>query len=165
MRFDPLVEALALPADARVDQRVTKKLLLEQRAPRAADKRLIQEGIDELFWIAALKTNLIGVPAFRDEARAYLEIAVLTVALRPGANTARLVELIHRAIPYPLVLVAGHGDTVSLSLAHQRGSQGDPNHQERWTTEGDSPVDKAFSLSEGRARETLSEHGGTILQG
>ena len=125
MRFAPVIEALALSVNARVDQRVPKKLLLEQGAPTAADKRQIQEGVDELFWIAALKPNLIGVPAFRDEVREYLEIAVLTVGLRPAAKTARLVELIHRAIPYPLVLVTGHGETVSLSLAHLRGSQGE----------------------------------------
>jgi len=125
VRVAPVIDALALPVNARVDQRVPKKLLLEQGAPTTADKRQIQEGIDELFWIAALKPNLIGVPAFRDEVREYLEIAVLTVRLRPAAKTARLVELIHRAIPYPLVLVTGHGETVSLSLAHLRGSQGE----------------------------------------
>ena len=125
MRFAPVIDALALPVNARVDQRVPKKLLLEQGAPTTADKRQIQEGIDELFWIAALKPSGVGIPAFRDEVREYLEIAVLTVGLRPAAKTARLVELIHRAIPYPLVLVTGHGETVSLSLAHLRGSQGE----------------------------------------
>jgi hypothetical protein len=125
VRFAPVIEALALPTHARVDQRVPKKLLLEQGAPTTADKRQLQEGIDELWWIAALKPNLIGAPAFRDDVREYLEIAVLTVGLRPAAKTARLVELIHRAIPYPLVLVTGHGETVSLSLAHLRGSQGE----------------------------------------
>ena len=125
MRFAPVIDALALPVNARVDQRVPKKLLLEQGAPTTADKRQIQEGIDELFWIAALKPSGLGIPAFRDEVREYLEIAVLTVGLRPAAKTARLVELIHRAIPYPLVLVTGHGETVSLSLAHLRGSQGE----------------------------------------
>ena len=125
MRFAPVIDALALPVNARIDQRVPKKLLLEQGAPTAADKRQIQEGIDELFWIAALKPSGVGIPAFRDEVREYLEIAVLTVGLRPAAKTARLVELIHRAIPYPLVLVTGHGETVSLSLAHLRGSQGE----------------------------------------
>jgi hypothetical protein len=57
--------------------------------------------------------------------REYLEIAVLTVTLRSAAKPPRLIELIHRAIPYPLVLVAAHGDTVSLSLAHKRWSQGE----------------------------------------
>ena len=82
-----------------------KKLLVEQGAPTAADKRQIQDGIEEMIWVAALKPTNIGVPAFRDDVREYLEIAVLTVALRPAAKPTRLIELIHRAIPYPLVLV------------------------------------------------------------
>jgi hypothetical protein len=120
-----LIDALALPADARVDQRVPKKLLLQQGAPTVADKRQIGNGIEEMSWIAALKPTNIGVPEYRDAVREYLEIAVLTVALRPAAKPTRLVELIHRAIPYPVVLVAEHGDTVALSLAHKRWSQGE----------------------------------------
>jgi len=121
----PVIDALALPLDARVDRRVPKKLLLEQGAPTAADKRQIQDGVEEMLWVAALKPTNIGVPAFRDDVREYLEIAVLTATLRPGAKPTRLIELIHRAIPYPVVLVTGHGDTVSLSLAHKRWSQGE----------------------------------------
>ena len=36
------------PADTRVEQRVPKKLLLEQGAPTSADKRRIQDGIEEV---------------------------------------------------------------------------------------------------------------------
>jgi len=125
MNLAPVINALAIPSDARVDQRVPKKLLLEQGVPAAADKRQIQDGIEELLWVAALKPTNIAVPAFRDDVREYLEIAVLTATLRAGAKPTRLIELIHRAIPYPLVLVATHGDTVSLSLAHKRWSQGE----------------------------------------
>ena len=34
MSIESLINALALPPDARLDQRVPKKLLLEQGAPR-----------------------------------------------------------------------------------------------------------------------------------
>lgn len=125
MNRAPFIDALALPPDASVDRRVPKKLLLEQGAPTAADKRQIQDGVEEMLWVAALKPTNIGVPAFRDDVREYLEIAVLAVTLRAGAKSTRLIELIHRAIPYPVVLVAAHGDTVSLSLAHKRRSQGE----------------------------------------
>jgi hypothetical protein len=120
-----MIGALALPADTRVERRVPKKLLLEQGAPTAADKRQIQDGIEELIWVAALKPNNIGVPAFRDTAREYLEIAVLTATLRDNAKASRLTELIHRAIPYPVVLVSTQGDSQSVSLAHKRWSQGE----------------------------------------
>lgn len=100
MTFEVVINALAIPRDALVGQRVPKKLLVEQGAPTAADKRRIMDGIEELQWVAALKPTNIGVPAFKDAAREYLEVSVLTAALRPAAKASRLIELIHRAIPY-----------------------------------------------------------------
>jgi hypothetical protein len=123
---EALLAALALPPEARVDQRVPKKLLQEHGAATAADRRLIQEVVEEAVWVAALKPATVGTPAYRDEVREYLEIAVLTVALRgapTSARTGRLVELVHRAIPYPVVLATTSGDRVALSLAHKRRSQ------------------------------------------
>lgn len=125
-----LIQALRLPESCRVDQRVPKKLLLDNAAPTAADKRLITEAIEEIQWIAALKPNTIGVPDYRDTLREYLEIAVLAVTVRgvvKPASHSRLAELLHRAVPYPvlLLLVAPQmgGQSLTLSLAHKRWAQ------------------------------------------
>ncbi len=125
MNASEVIAALDLPSGARVEQRVPKKLLLENGAPTAADKRYINDGIEELFWIAALKPTTIAVPAYRDEMREYLEIAVLRLTLRPGAKAGRLVELVHRAVPYPVVLITEQAPRVSMSAAHKRWSQGE----------------------------------------
>ncbi len=128
MNGDTLIEDLDLPASSRVDQRVPKKLLLEYGAPTAADKRLINDGIEELLWIAALKPTTVGVPEYRDEVREYLEIIVLRLTLRAESKATRLVELVHRAVPYPLLLLTeqmGHGAQPGLSAAHKRWSQGE----------------------------------------
>jgi len=121
--MDAIVDALGLPPDARVDARVPKKLLVEQGAPTAADKRAIQDGIDELQWLAACKPTTTGVPAFVDAVRQYLEIAVLVCAFRPGAKSARLIELIHRAVPYPVLLITSDEDGLCVSVAHKRAAQ------------------------------------------
>lgn len=118
-----IVEALGLPLEARVDARVPKKLLMEQGAPTTTDKRAIQDGIDELQWLAACKPTTIGVPSFKDDTREYLEIAVVASGLRPGAKSARLIELIHRAIPYPVLLVTSDEQGVSVSVAHKRNAE------------------------------------------
>lgn len=86
MTVSEVITALCLPADTLVNQRVPKKLLLENGAPTGADKRQINEGIEELTWVAALKPGTIGVPEFRDGVREYLEIAVLSLTLRPEAS-------------------------------------------------------------------------------
>ena len=123
MTAEMVIEALDIPQGARVDQRIAKKLLIENVAATASDKRHINEGIEELIWVAALKPNTVGVPEYRDDSREVLEIAVLHLILREGAKVTRVVELIHRAIPYPTFLVTTSGDGIALSLATKRWSQ------------------------------------------
>ncbi len=127
MTMQDIIQAMGLPESCRVDRRVPKKLLLENGALTAADKRLIVEAIDEIQWVAALKPNTIGVAAYRDDLREYLEIAVLTMTLRSTAGKAthvvRLAELVHRAVPYPVLLLLQAAQSLTLSLAHKRWAQ------------------------------------------
>ena len=123
MTADDIIAALDLPTAACVNRRVPKTLLVEHGAPTAADRRQVNEGIEHIQWVAALKPTTIGVAAYRDDAREYLEIAVVRVALREGAKTQRLVELLHRAIPYPVLAVTEQRESVALSVAHKRWSQ------------------------------------------
>jgi hypothetical protein len=134
-----MVSALGLPASCRVDQRVPKKLLVENGAPTSADKRLINDTIEEVQWLAALKPNTVGVAEYRDDEREYLEVAVLCVTARPAqqaggagagasapakpVNTTRLAELVHRAVPYPVLLLLAAPQGLFLSLAHKRWAQ------------------------------------------
>jgi hypothetical protein len=120
--FGTFATTTAIPPDARVDRRVPKKLFMEQGAPTAADKRHLQNGIEEVMWLAALKPANIGVASFQDELREYLEIAVLSAILRTQTKTMRIIELMPRAIPYPLVLLAAHVEAVTTSLAHKHAS-------------------------------------------
>jgi hypothetical protein len=114
--------ALAVPQDAMVNQRVPRTLLLEHGAVTSADRRRIREGVEEVRWIAALKPTTIGVPEYRDEVREYLEIAVLRIHLREGAEVNRLVELLHRATPYPAFVLAEGPFGLEMSVAHKRAS-------------------------------------------
>lgn len=123
MSVETVIAALSIPPQARVDQRVAKKLLVENGAATPADKRWINDGIEELTWVAVLKPTTIGVAAYSDAVRDYLEIAVLSLALRSEARTGRLVELVHRAIPYPVFLITSGSDNLSLSVAHKRHAQ------------------------------------------
>ena len=143
MTASDVITALALPPESRVDQRVTKKLLVEHGAPTAADKRQINDGIEELLWVAALKPTTIGVPEYRDASREVLEIAVLSLSVRPEAKAGRLIELIHRAIPYPVFLITEQANTVSLSLASKRLAQ---NQADRVVLD-ESPVACSLEVS------------------
>ena len=137
-----LAQALQLPASAYVGQRIAKSLLAEQIAQlagtTATDKRLAANLLAELHWLAALKPATCGLAAWQTDTHDYLEIAVLHAVLRPSpakagtqrsaAQQSRLLELIHRTIPYPVVLIVSQpgeqSRTEQLSLAHKRLSLG-----------------------------------------
>lgn len=139
---DDVVKALAVPDRARVDQRVPKKMLTEHGAPTAADRRLLTDGIEELQWIAALKPSTVAIPEHRADGRDYLEVAVLSVQVRAThgktSQWLRLAELVHRAVPYPVLLIQALTPSttatpeestpktptqLALSLAHKRAAQ------------------------------------------
>jgi len=129
-----IIDALALPSQARIDQRVPKKHLIDHGAATATDRKSITEGVEELLWVAALKPSTVGVPAYEDAERQYLEIAVLSLTLREGARAGRLRELVHRAIPYPVVLLTTDSEGVVLSLCELRHAQ---NEADRMVLDGD----------------------------
>ncbi|MBH2018120.1 MAG: DUF4391 domain-containing protein [Burkholderiales bacterium] len=135
MTVADVVAALALPSAAMVNQRVAKQMLADNAAATAADKRSILDSIDEIQWLAALKPSNIGVPEFRDGTRSYLEVAVLSLNVRAGAKTARLVELVHRAIPYPVLLIVHDEYSLALSLAHIRHAH---NEADKTVLDGES---------------------------
>lgn len=118
-----ILNALRVPPDARIDKRVPKKLLLENCQPTASDRRLVQEGLEELLWVASLKPGNARLEADTMDGLAFAEIAVLHASLRPVAKAPRLAELVHRSIPYPVVLVLSIGETETVSLARKRPAQ------------------------------------------
>lgn len=170
MMVSELIAALALPSSCRVDQRVPKKMLIENGAPTAADKRLLNDTIEEIQWIASLKPNTVGVPDYRDECREYLEVAVLCITTRSvhvpsdgqglaqatkSPNTTRLAELVHRAVPYPVLLLMTAPQGLFLSMAHKRWAQ---NEAGKVVLDGDvTTVEAAGDLSPGHPfLQTLS---------
>lgn len=142
--IDDVVRALALPDRARVDQRVPKKMLAQHGAATATDRRLLTDGIEELQWVAALKPGTVAIPEYRADGREYLEVAVLSVQVRAThgktSQLLRLAELVHRAVPYPVLLIQAlasgtpdatngsaptHSAQLAVSLAHKRAAQND----------------------------------------
>lgn len=126
MRPEDVLAALALPDECAVGVRVPKTQLVEHGGFAAADRRRIQEGIDTLRWAAAVRPTQVGIPAHSsaDGTRLVPELQAMTLRLRPGAPAARLGELVHRAIPYPLVLITEQEDGLTVSLALKRVARG-----------------------------------------
>ena len=120
---ESLADYLELPEACHLGKRVFKKLFHEHAPLQAADARALQGDVDTIVWQHTLKPTTIAIPAFEDDEREYLEIAVLEGRLHNTKHATRLAELVHRAIPYPVLLILTHERSSAMSLAHKRYSR------------------------------------------
>lgn len=120
---DYLQSKLSFPESSFLEKKIYKKLILEHGECSARDKNSIRDDIDSITWLYTLKPSTVQIRAYQDETREYLEIAVIEVVLKRSTSPKRLAEIIHRAIPYPLMLIFKVDSSFSLSIAPKRFSQ------------------------------------------
>lgn len=118
-----LIEALKLPDSCRIDKRVFKKLFLENARLAPQDRRAFTNDVEEVVWRHTLKPSTMAIMPYEDTEHEYTEIAVLEVSLSSPRNAARVAEVAHRGIPYPLILAMSSGQRELLSLAPKRLSR------------------------------------------
>lgn len=121
--LEHVFEALGLPAATAINRRVPKTVFNEQADLSAADKRLLDSGLERLDWRATLRPASVGLAAYEDEVRAYPQIVVMSARLRPGAGADRLTTVIHRAIAHPLLLLCEAEGGVVLSVGLKRRNE------------------------------------------
>lgn len=116
-------DKLELPEACHLGKRVFKKLFQEYAVLGVTDKKALRDDIDTVTWQYTLKSSTIPIQPYEDDQREYHEVAVLQVDLKTQRRTGRIAEIIHRAIPYPVVVVFVLEQVFALSLAHKRFSQ------------------------------------------
>jgi len=118
----------AFPESARLGKRIFKKLFEENATLTVTDRKALRDDLDVLTWAYTLKPSTVPIQPYQDSEREYLEIAVLEADLKSPKRVARLAQIIHRAIPYPVILLFNHQSSIQnhqfqISLAHKRFSQ------------------------------------------
>ena len=120
---DRLYEALDLPDRSYLGKRVYKRFFHEHAKLGVTDRKALSEDIDTIVWQYTLKPSTVPIQPYHDDEREYLEVAVIQVTMKNQRRTTRITEIIHRAIPYPVILVLAYGTMVLVSLAQKRLSR------------------------------------------
>ena len=120
--IETLYERLGIPDTCHLGKRVYKRLFQENADLSPTDKKALREDIATVTWCYTLRPSTILIQVYKDDEREYDEIVVLQVDLKAEKRVFRIAEVVHRSIPYPLLLVFSLGNRVALSLAHKRFS-------------------------------------------
>jgi len=123
--MESFLAKLEIPENCALNKRVFKKLFEENAKLDATDKKALKDDVQEIRWLYTLKPATINIPRYSDDVRDYPEIAILQVSLSNPARIKRLSALMQKAIPYPLILLFTHENSLSISLADKRVNQAD----------------------------------------
>lgn len=119
----PAVLAGMLPESAlSVGVRLSKELLRKHAARVKGDKALIDAAVSSA-WVTTLRHDTCGVAPCKSEQEGdFSELLAIGIRLHADASSAqinRLQQLIHIAVPYPLLLAIEAGEAEYLSIFSQ----------------------------------------------
>ncbi|WP_300974476.1 DUF4391 domain-containing protein [Sphingomonas sp. LHG3406-1] len=121
--LEALAAALALPPGPP-SRRIAKSTLADF-VPTGADRKLIDGKLARLDWLAAINPAATGVPSGEVDGLVVDTINVIAARTR-GPASPRLAEILHRAIPKPVVLLyseEGSDMGATLCLAPKRSAE------------------------------------------
>ncbi len=140
--IDTFLNNLNIPDACLLNKPVFKKMFQDHLELDQTDKKALSEDVGRIRWQYTLKPETINVAPFLDDEREYLEVAILTVDLNNPSRVKRIASFMHKAIPYPLILIFGHGDKVCVGVAEKRINQADKSKLvvvDHWQTEWIAP--------------------------
>ena len=141
--IDGFFSNLGIPDACLLDKPVFKKMFLEHAELDLTDRKALSEDVGRIRWRYTLKPDTINITPNQDAEREYLEVAILSVELSNATRLKRIASFMHRAIPYPLILVFEHQGKISISVAEKRINQADKSKLvilDRWHTEWFDPA-------------------------
>ena len=115
---------LNFPDSCFVGQRIAKVLFAENGPLTPGDRKTFRSDIEEIFCSYILDDNHgVRLNSYTDTEHDFSCLAQIDVVLRKPGKAARVAELCHRAMPYPLIVVLHDGDKLWFSMAEKRFSR------------------------------------------
>ena len=115
---------LNFPDSCFVGQRIAKVLFAENGPLTPGDRKTFRSDIEEIFCSYILDDNHgVLLNSYTDAEHDFSCLALIDVVLRKPGKAARIAELCHRAMPYPLIVILHDGDKLWFSMAEKRFSR------------------------------------------
>src|SRR5690606_17113402 len=101
---------LNVPEKCKVDKTLFNKLFEQandchKNILDVKDRECLKKDIAKITWLYSFKPSTINIPAYKNEVREYLEVAVLQVDVVNKKNIVRINDFFNRSIPYPLLIL------------------------------------------------------------
>ena len=125
-----IIDILQLPTRCLLNKKITKAFFKRNFDLTIAEKSLLDKQIVGIDWLASLSAENINVPSYLNEDITYEEVQMITVSYF-GDNFVtdhfKIAELIHKHIPYAILLCIYNDEQMVWSTFDKRINQKDTN--------------------------------------
>ena len=131
-------DILEVPRDCIVDSVIPKKDVFEAADLNNKDKRIFTDLVKQIKWCYNFTEDNIRVSKYVDEIRSYDEVELINITLKydnvhkidigkfkEDDKIDRIVDIIMRFIPYPIILTMQYDNELKFYAAHIRESKAD----------------------------------------
>ena len=130
MAINLLLKSLKLPTTCVANQKLPKAFFKRNFELTLSEKKLIDDFsiVQQLEIVALINHETANIPAFNDATTSYEEIVVLAVQTTNeqfDRQHNKIIELIHKYIPNPIVLIVYDNQKLVLSVAEKRINNND----------------------------------------
>lgn len=108
-----------------INQKLTKKTLLESVVLKAPLKKMVREAINEMFIVASFTPETANISSFVDAEYFFDEVHLFHVTLKKKESAAKVAELLQSVIPYYLIIFLQYENQFCFNVADKRINQVD----------------------------------------
>jgi hypothetical protein len=115
-----LQSLLNIPKECFLNRKLFKKHFYDNYQFTSSDKKLFKLDIKKITWLYSLKPENTNIPEFVDNETEFSEIAYIMVEVGNTDKISRIVEIIHRSIPYGTILFLTDLEKIVISTSLKR---------------------------------------------
>jgi translation elongation factor EF-1beta len=124
-----IIKRLDIPKSTIINRKIAKQHFFTQGNLTKSEKELFTSEIESIYLLSACNQNRLGVPKFTNDQMRYVEVDWIYVKFRSTVRYQRLIRVMHRTLPNPLVVIAeGEQSNLSFSASHKRLNQNDDSN-------------------------------------
>ena len=123
------INILNLPVETVYGKFIPKEKLYNHADINASTKEKFVRQIERITWINKISPETVNVKPGK-----YSEIEVFRIDLKDGSIDDTLIQIIDRAIPYPILFVICYNDYFYLTMPYKDGTNIGPYFKNGWTS-------------------------------
>ncbi len=141
--MDLLNTILHIPDRSLVNKKITKAFFKRNFDLTSSEKALLDDFniVTSIDWLASVSPANSNIPPFHDEFYLFEEVQVISIQtsdLDFDRNHHRIIDLVQKYIPYPILLCVWHKDAFVLNTCDKKVNQNDSTRrtiEKNYTTE------------------------------